>query len=352
MAGDKQRTKRLLTRAEKNPGVVLEDARCLKPYFCERFFELCDDKALRDPPAALDFADYAVKLAAKTGDRHLMNRAAGVLVHAHIANRQWDEAEKVLDGYQEHALACCATCLSEFFRRRGDLMVEVRRPSKALDDLVRAVAELGDEVSDDDRAKIRFVRGIGYHFKRDPGRALDDAGRTLLELSLDSPKGYFLDTLAFIACFLEHARERALAEKARDYLSRFRERIKDVRDWTDVRERLTWVEGGVYARLGEDKRAGKRLTLTREARFKSGPPRHALAAALDEGMLLARRLDERSLKSLRTLISKCLRELDLEKDLQRRLKKVEDVLIRKPEKAYYALDALRRHFVVTVPGLL
>ncbi len=351
MAGDKQRTKRLLTKAEKNPALVLEDKRCVKPHFCEAFFAICDDKALRDPPAALEFSSYAVELAAKTGDRHLMNRAASVRVHAHIANQQWDEAEKLLEGYQKHAVSCCAACTSELFRRRGDLMVEVRRPTEALDDLVRSVTELGDDASGDDLAKIRFVRGIGYHFHRDPERALDDAGQTLLDLALDAPRGYFLDTLAFIACFLQHTRERSHAEKADEWVSRFRERIKDVRDWTDVRLRLSWVEGAVYARLG-DARSAARLSSVRQALFKSGPVRHALAAALDEGMLLARRLDERSLRSLRTLVSKCLRELDLDEDLQRRLRKVEDVLCRKPEKAFHALDVLRRRVVVPVPGLL
>lgn len=78
MAGDKQRTKRLLTQVTKNPALVLEDKRCLKPHFCEGFFEICDDQALRDPPAALEFASYAVELGANTGDRHLMNQAASV----------------------------------------------------------------------------------------------------------------------------------------------------------------------------------------------------------------------------------------------------------------------------------
>ncbi|NIT76561.1 MAG: hypothetical protein GWO44_06505 [Thermoplasmata archaeon] len=61
-----------------------------------------------------------------------------------------------------------------------------------------------------------------------------------------------------------------------------------------------------------------------------------LILALDEGMLLGRRLDARSLRSLRTLVSKCLRELDLDEELRRRLKK----------------DVLRRRVVVPVPGLL
>lgn len=216
---------------------------------------------------------------------------------------------------------------------------------------MRSVTELGDDASGDDLAKIRFVRGIGYHFHRDPGRALDDAGQTLLDLALDAPRGHFLDTLAFIACFLQHTREQSHAEKAHEWVSRFRERIKKVRDWTDVRVRLSWVEGGIFARLG-DARSAARLTSVREALFKTGPVRHALASALDEGMLLARHLDERSLRSLRTLVSKCLRELDLDEELRRRMKKVEDVLCTKPEKAFHALDVVRRSFVVPVPGLL
>ncbi|HEX9737182.1 MAG TPA: hypothetical protein VGG06_34900 [Thermoanaerobaculia bacterium] len=48
----------------------------------------------------------------------------------------------------------------------------------------------------------------------------------------------------------------------------------------------------------------------------------------------------------------CLRELDLDVWLRRRLEKIKDVLVRKPEYAYKALSALRRAMIVSVPGLL
>lgn len=343
------RLKRLLARAAKEPSVVLEDRRFLKPYACEAYFEICDDKALREPAASLEYASTAVRLAEKIGDRHLMNQAQGVLVHAHIANKKWLEAEEILAGYHERANGCCAACQSEFFRRRGDLLVETRRPSKALDDLIRSVEDLEPGLDADRYARVRFVRGIAYHFDEDPGRALDDAGRALLDLSFDSPRGYFLDALAFIGCFLQGAEPRHF-EQARDYLDRFRERLKGVKDWTDVRERLIWVEGGVYARLG-DSRAAERLTSSRRTLFKSGPVKYALAAAADEGMFIARKLDERSLVALRTLISKC-QGLDLDEELKRRVAKVEDVLVRNPERAFTAFAALRRRLIVPVPGLL
>ena len=238
------RLKRMLAQAAKDPSVVLDDRRFLKPYACEAYFEICDDKALREPEASMEYASTAVRLAERIGDRHLMNLAQGVLVHAHIASKKWLEAEEILAAYQEHAMGCCEVCQSEFFRRRGDLLVETRRSSKALKDLLRSIEHLGPGLDADRDARIRFVRGIAYHFDEDPDRALDDAGQALLELSLDSPRGYFMDALAFISCFLVKA-EPEHFEKAKDFLDRFRERIKGVKDWTDVRERLIWVEGGV-----------------------------------------------------------------------------------------------------------
>jgi hypothetical protein len=68
-------------------------------------------------------------------------------------------------------------------------------------------------------------------------------------------------------------------------------------------------------------------------------------------MYIARKLDDRSLVALRTLVSKC-HGLDLDEELRRRVNKVEDVLAKNPEKAFAAFAALRRSLLVPVPGLL
>ena len=48
----------------------------------------------------------------------------------------------------------------------------------------------------------------------------------------------------------------------------------------------------------------------------------------------------------------CQNRLKLDKKLRRRVNKLEEVLARKPEKAFAALARLRASFVVSVPGLL
>ena len=68
-------------------------------------------------------------------------------------------------------------------------------------------------------------------------------------------------------------------------------------------------------------------------------------------MYVARKLDDRSLVTLRTLVSKC-QGLELDEEQKRRVAKVEDVLARNPEKAFAAFAVLRRHMVTPVPGLL
>ena len=45
----KLRLDRLLTQAEQKPSLVLTDRRCLRPYFCEKFFESAVVMPLREP---------------------------------------------------------------------------------------------------------------------------------------------------------------------------------------------------------------------------------------------------------------------------------------------------------------
>jgi len=347
----KQRWKRLLNRADKDPSSVLDEPRCLKPRFCESYLELCDGKALAQPTAAKRYAEVAVELAEKIGEPCLENRSRGVLVHAHLANREWAEALEVLNGYEAQSVACCGRCASDFYRRRGDVLVEMRRTMGAKMDLEKSLTELGDELDPHDLAMVCFVRGISHHFNGDVDLAVEDAGRTLLDLRLDSPRGYFHDTLAFVACFLVRG-ERCHFEKALDFLLRFQERIKGLDGWTDARNRLSWVKGGVYARLGETELAADQFEIARKALLESGPDTHALAVHLDQGMLMARRLHEQNLWALRRLVGACQNRLKLEKKLRRRVNRLEEVLVRKPEKAFAALARLRASFVVSVPGLL
>ncbi len=211
-----QRWSRLLTKAEKDPEIVLEDRRCLKPQFVARFFDICDGKALEAPWAAQDYADAALALAEKLGERHLMNVAEGIAVHTCISTRRWAEADERLQAYRQQAFDCCPTCTSDWLRRQGDLLVETLDPVLSRAYLQRAAETLGDELDDASRGRILFVRGIAHLYLGNRERALDDGGEALRLLSLEAPQGYFMDAIAQVGFFLERSSDHLLAVQVRN----------------------------------------------------------------------------------------------------------------------------------------
>lgn len=342
----------LLRRAEQDPSVVLRDRRCRKPAFCEGFLKICDDQCLKQPKAALDYCHSAVELAGQIGDRHLMHRSRGVLVHAHIANQQWDEAGELLDDYRVAAFACCKACGSDWLRRQADLRIETRDPKAAHRAVERGMRQLGDDLDDDMRGRFRFLRRIAYYQEEDPERAVEDAGQALRELALDTPKGYFLDTLAFIAVFLQFDDVRNHYQMALDELVRFRRRLKGLEGWSEVRLRQAWVEAVVRARLGDLQAAAQRLERVFEANLESGSARHALAAMVDRAQLFARRANELDRNNIRRVIDKITQRFDLDKKVKLWLENIIQVSSQRPGKTFQALARFRFSFIVPVPGLL
>ncbi len=347
------RWSRLLTKADQDPEIVLDDPRCLKPQFVTRFFDLCDGKALEAPWAAPDYAEAALALAEKTGDRHYLNVARGVAVHAAIGGTRWDRASELLAGYRQEAFDCCTVCASDWLRRQGDLMVEARDPKISRLYLAMAADVLGDDLDDDARGRILFVRGIAYHFLKDPDRALADAGEALRLLALTTPKGYFIDAVAFVACFLEVCSERRHFEAAHAHLVAFRERLKGLdSSWREVRERLRWVVALIEAWLGRSRRARACLERTRAKHMKHAPHRYALAIAIDEALVYCLHQPEVHIRSIRGILSACKRDLKLEEELRKCLRTAAREIGRDPWVAREVLVGLRRSFTVPVPGLL
>ena len=68
--------------------------------------------------------------------------------------------------------------------------------------------------------------------------------------------------------------------------------------------------------------------------------------------LLARTPRSTNLREMRTIVSRCLRVLELDQKTKRRLEKIENDLIRRPEKAPYFLAKMRASVVSSVPGLV
>ncbi len=347
-----QRHKRLLTRAGKDPKSALRDRRCLRDPFLSDFFALCHGKALEEPGAALEYARVAVELAERTGESCRIHRAQGVRVHALIALRRYRDAADVLADYRLSALGCCPSCASDYHLRYADLRIEGFVPTDAGRALDISLDELGPDATPHQRAKRCFIRGILHHCQRSPGRALDDAGTVLRDLDLASPQGYFLDTLAFIACFLQLSLEKPHYQQALALLQEFRRRLRGASGFTAVRTRLVWVEGQVCARLRDWRRAHDCLGKAQRDLAGSAPDHHVLAVGLDRCLLNAGRLNDATRREILRALHYFKTVLDLEPVLKKRLEKVIEVVSSRPRQTLEALTRLRRSYIVPVPGIV
>ncbi len=349
-----QRWGRLLTKADKDPDSVLEDPRCLKPHFVARFFDLCDGKALEAPWVAQDYAEPALALAEKTGDRHLLNQARGIAVHASIGGTRWAEAAERLGEYQQEAFACCTRCASDWLRRQGDLLVETHDAEGSRTTLKLAARVLGEDLDDDARGRILFVRSIAYYYLGERDRALGDVGDALRLLSLQTPQGYFMDAIAMVGCFLQRGAERRHYEVALAHLLALRDRLKGCkgRGWLEVRDRLRWVVAQIEAWLGHPRRARACLERVRVKHIKHSPHRYALAIAVDEALIYCLHLPEVHIRSIRGILSACKRELKLEPEIRRHLREAARQLGENAWRVREILVTLRQSYIVPVPGLL
>ncbi|MEE8523836.1 MAG: hypothetical protein V3T72_07875 [Thermoanaerobaculia bacterium] len=192
-------------------------------------------------------------------------------------------------------------------------------------------------------------------------------------MPLESPQLYFRDSIGLITCFLHHADEM-LDERALEHLLHFKKRLKGFPGLQLVRVRLRWLEGVLYARLGEDVQASEHLDRTRLALLKeleasaesrdgpdrpqrlAGPPattdrlhREVIALTGDLGLICCRRRESRHLDSM---LATCQRELTVDPKLERILEKTRRVVERTPEKALEQVAALRAAVNVPIQELL
>ncbi len=343
-----------ITRTEKNPRVALEQGWVQDPKFCRAFFDRCEHLAFILAPGLRSLAMYAVEFADSHGDPHLLHRSHSVLAHAYLNSGRLFWAGKTLREARRGALACCPKCRSDHLRCEGDLLGEQRAAKKSIAALDRALVEGGNELTDDDRARIFFLRAIAYYHAGHRGRALADARRTLELMSLSSPRGYFLDTAAFIAVYLRGGdldQDRLAAQS----LSDFGQRIKGRRGWRNMRTRSNWTQAHIDARLGNLKYAHRHFEGAWGQLLENGLPREATACTLDRCILLCRRGEpygENSRTALR-LIDRCLRDRpDLTALHREGFGKMQDVLRRHPENAFRELVAFRRSFIAPVPSVM
>ncbi|HEX9735703.1 MAG TPA: hypothetical protein VGG06_27400 [Thermoanaerobaculia bacterium] len=347
----------LLTRAEKDPKLALENGWYHDPAFCLGFFDRCQGQALADSPMTLELARRAVEMAATNGAPHLENRGMGVLVHAYVARFDLFWAGKTLEEYRAKALDCCPGCRSDFFFREGDLRTEERKPGEALRALRSCLEEGDGHLDADGVARALFVRGIAHHYDGCRRRAMEDAGRTLLELSLGSPRSFFHDAVAFLAIFNggggpEHD------VTALEYLTRFDARIQGRDGWQDVRARKLWAEGHLYARLGDLVRARRRLERAHKRILVHGWTREVTACGVDVAQIRCRKGADPTLAPLtenvriarRALVKSLETRPDLDEDYRSGLEAMIEVLDDWPENAFDELGAFRRSFIAPVPS--
>jgi len=349
-----QRWSRLLKKADNDPASVLDDPRCLKPQFLAQFFDLCDGKALEAPWAAADYADVALQLAEKTGDAHTLNTARGIAAHALIGNTRWSEAADLLRFYREEASACCSGCISDWLRRQGDLLAETRDAEHAAYFLGLSATVLGEAIDDDSRGRILFVRGLANYYADHRAQALEDIDDALQLLSLSAPRGYFMDSIAFVACFLQKCDERHHYETARAVLTRFRDRLKGLKGWGEVRDRLRWTVAIIEAWLGHPRRARAALARARTNHLKHSPHRYVLAISLDEALVacMHSHLPHVHVRSFQRMLKACKQNLKLEENIRRSLRQTARSLGESPWHARRILAQCRRSFIVPVPALL
>ncbi len=348
------RRRQLLSRAEKDPELALERGWFRDPEFCRCFFDRCEQQALTLSPANFELAQKAVGLAARNGDAHLHNHGVGVLSHALIVRGELFLAGQMLHLNRDRAIGCCPLCRSDHLRREGDLLGEEGRAAESLEALNLALDEGGRHLDGDATARTLYLRGIAHHFRGHRRRAIADAGHTLMQLDMGSPRGFFHDALAFLAIFVAGGGPDDDAA-ALEVLDRFRRRLRGRERWKDAWTRLFWVEGHLHARLGDARAAREDLDRAEARLLADGLAREAVAVTLDGGLLRSRHPEPRddNLRQVRHALERCCaRRGDLTDEHRGGLVEMQKVVEVAPEAAFRELLALRRSFIAPVPGCL
>jgi hypothetical protein len=233
------------------------------------------------------------------------------------------------------------------------VLAEERKPAESLAALNQCLEEAGGELAGDALGRVLFPRSVAHHFGGRRDQALDDAGRVIELISLDSPRGYFLDTAACVAVYVGGG-DPCHDERALEILDALSGRIAELK-WKDARTRVTWVRGHLQARLGHVTQAAHLLDMACRRLLADGLPREIAAAVLDFAQLKCRtsNLREDNVKTAIRAIERCLdRRDDLSDDHRRGLQEMVEVLRRSPESAFGELGAFRGSFVAPVPGLI
>ncbi len=344
-----------LTWTLKDPRLALENRWYQDPKFLAGLCDRCDQLSFVDSDLAFELGRRTVEIAEASVDPHLLHRAYGALSHAYLMLRDHYWAGKSLETIRDGAIACCPRCRSDYFRRLGDLMMERRDLDESLSALDRALEEGGRELGADARGRIHSVRGVTHHLLGHRDRALADSGSTLELVSLTSPRGFFVDSPAFIAIFVAGGDPRH-DEHGSALLAGFDRRIRGLRGWGDWLTRRLWAGAHLKARLGDYAGALRMFRRAYARLLADGLAREAVAVALDYGQLLCRGRDlpwGRNSEKASRVIERCRdRRGDLGAGHREILAEVLRVLDEYPESAFDVMVSGRRSFIAPVPGVM
>ena len=116
-------------------------------------------------------------------------------------------------------------------------------------------------------------------------------------------------------------------------LTRFRERLKGLRGWHEVLDRLRWVTVQVEAWLGHPRRARATLERARFNHLSHSPHRYALAIGVDKTLIYCRHLPAVHIRTIRRIIKACKQNLKLEAEIRRNLNRAARQLGKRPGRA-------------------
>ncbi len=347
------RRKQRLTRAAKNLPLAFERGWHHDPKLTAGLLDCAEQQAFLCERDALETARRMVEVADTSGDPHLYNRSVGVLACAYMAHSDRYWAGKTLDDDKLRILDCCPDCRSEYFRREGDLLAEERKAAEALVAFRRAFDERGGVFTADDFGRFCFNRSLGFHFRGERTRALADLADTLRHTSLESPRGYFVDSPAMAAVYVLGG-DPCHDRQALAMVEGLRKRIQGCR-WPEALTRMLWVQGLLHARLGHCRRGRRCLKAAHRRLLKHGLAREAVAVSLDLGQLAVRHWDpgEQHVAAAEEAISACLERRDLRGDHLVELKRLRDKVLKDyPYEAFRLLGELRCSFIAPVPSRL
>jgi tetratricopeptide (TPR) repeat protein len=283
----------LLSHPRDQQHKALRETRFQSRFLLEVLLDQSQTAVPRDPENAVSLAGLASHLAARLqriapDDEDLallFVRAESLAGNAHRLGGRWAEAETAL-GRADHGLAFCwgQSCEeAAFWRALGLLRWEQGRLSRAEGHLRQSARLFGELELSQEQAASRILLGLLYLERDRPDRAvrLLQAGRAILDPGIRPWLAVRAGLSAAIGLADLHQVE--LACTALEESWRLYARVQDEREVV----RISWLEGKLFARVGQHDQAEQLLDATRRNLRSECSFPEAAVCSLDLAVLLA-----------------------------------------------------------------